>query len=229
MSIKEKYSVKSIDSALCKEWLLYKHYLKRMTSISFSFGLFENDILVGICTFGNAVPNTMKKSLFGEKYMHLVYELNRLCTNDNLHKNANSYFVSNCIKLLPKPTIIVSYADSSVGHNGYIYQATNFIYTGESHTQLDWKLKGKEHIHSRTLMDEFAFEPDRINKLKEKYGDQLYQVMRKPKHRYVLLNASNRDKKIIMNEKQFEIKPYPKGENKRYDSSYKPIIQTQLF
>lgn len=229
MSIKDKYIVKSIDSSLCKEWILHKHYLKRLTSISYSFGLYYIDKLVGICTFGNAVPNTMKKSLFGEKYMHLVYELNRLCTNDDLDKNANSYFVSNCIKLLPCPIIVVSYADSSIGHNGYIYQATNFIYTGESHTQLDWKLKGKEHIHSRTLMDEFAFERDRINKLKEKYGDQLYQVMRKPKHRYVYVNASNRDKKMIMNEKQFEIKQYPKGENKRYDASYKPTIQTQLF
>jgi hypothetical protein len=229
MSITDKYSVKSIDSALCKEWLLYKHYLKRMTSISFAFGLFQNDILVGICTFGNAVPNTMKKSLFGEKYMHLVYELNRLCTNDNLDKNANSYFVSNCIKLLPKPIIIVSYADQSIGHSGYIYQALNFLYTGQSHTQLDWKLKGQEHIHSRTLMDEFAFEPDRINKLKQKYGDQLYQVMREPKHRYVFVNASNTEKKNILKHKKFEIKPYPKGNNRRYDSSYKPTIQTQLF
>jgi hypothetical protein len=229
MSIKDQYNVKSIDSSLCKEWLLNKHYLKRMTSISYSFGLFKNHILVGICTFGNAVPNTMKKSLFGEKYMNLVYELNRLCTNDDLEKNANSFFVSNCIKLLPKPIIIVSYADSSIGHNGYIYQATNFIYTGQSHTQLDWKLKGQEHIHSRTLMDEFPFEPDRVNKLKKKYGDQLYQVMRKPKHRYVFVNASNTDKKNIFKEKQFEVKAYPKGENKRYDASYKPTIQTQLF
>ena len=71
----------------------------------------------------------MKKSLFGEKYMHLVYELNRLCTNDNLKKNANSFFFSNCIKLLPKPIIIVSYADQIIGHSGYIYQASNFLYT----------------------------------------------------------------------------------------------------
>ena len=229
MSIKEKYLVKSIDSYLCKDWLLNKHYLKRMTSFTYSFGLYENNILVGVITFGNAVPLTMKKSLFGEKYMDLVYELNRLCTNDNLDKNATSFFVSEAFKLLPKPIIVVSYADKSVGHNGYIYQATNFIFTGESHTQLDWKLKGKEHIHSRTLMDEFAFTENRIEKLKEKYGDDLYQVRREPKYRYVYVLANNRLKKQIMNNKQFEIKPYPKGENKRYDSSYKPTIQTELF
>jgi len=229
MSIKEKYKIQSVDTDVCKEWLLKKHYLKRMTSFTYSFGLFENNILVGVCTFGNAVPLTMKKSICGEKYMGIVYELSRLCTNDNLDENANSYFISKCFKMLPKPLIIVSYADKSFGHTGYIYQATNFYFTGESHTQLDWKLKGKEHIHSRTLMDEFAFTEDRVEKLKEKYGDQLYQVRREPKYRYVFFLGNKKQKKEMFDAKLFEIKPYPKGDNKRYDADYKPSIQTQLF
>jgi hypothetical protein len=229
MSLFDKYKVKSIPKNQTKEWLLKKHYLHRMTSFTYSFGLYENHLLVGVITFGNAVPLTMKKSLFGEKFMDIVYELNRLCTNDDLDKNATSFFVAQSFKLLPKPLIIVSYSDKSLGHNGYIYQATNFIFTGESHTQLDWKLKGKEHIHSRTLMDEFAFTQDRIEKLKEKYGDQLYQVKREPKYRYVYVLANKKLKKEIMNNKLFESKPYPKGENTRYDASYKTITQTSLF
>ena len=229
MSLKNIYSVKSISTDQCKEWLLKKHYLKRMTSFTYSFGLYKNNLLVGVMTFGNAVPLNMKKSLFGEKYMNLVYELNRLCTNDDLDKNANSFFISESFKLLPKPIIIVSYADKSFGHNGYIYQASNFIFTGESHTQLDWKLKGKEHIHSRTLMDEFSFTENRIEKLKEKYGDLLYQVKREPKYRYVYVLANKKLKKEIMNNKQFEVKPYPKGDNKNYNADFKPLIQTELF
>jgi hypothetical protein len=200
-----------------------------MTSFTYSFGLYDGSLLVGIITFGNAVPMTMKKSLFGVKYMHLVYELNRLCTNDNLNKNANSFFISESFKLLPKPLIIVSYADKSIGHNGYIYQATNFIFTGESHTQLDWKVKGMEHIHSRTLMDEFSFTENRVEKLKEKYGDQLYQIRREPKYRYVYVLANKKTKNQIMKNKLFEQKPYPKGENIRYDASYATTVQTQLF
>lgn len=225
----KNYEVKSITTAECKEWIVYKHYLKRMTSFSYSFGLFDNGVLVGVLTFGNAIPPFMKKSLFGEKYMHLVYELNRLCTNDDVDKNANSFFISQSFKLLPKPIIIVSYADKSFGHNGYVYQAANFIFTGESHTQLDWKLKGREHIHSRTLMDEFSFEKDKVKKLKEKYGDLLYQVRREPKYRYVYVLADKRTKKQILKNKLFDIKPYPKGENKRYDASYKPSVQGKLF
>ena len=229
MSIKKSYKVLSIKKELCKEWLLKKHYLKRMTSYTYSFGLFKEKVLVGILTLGNAIPLTMKKSLFGEKYMNIVYELNRLCVNDDLDKNVNSYFISQAFKKLPKPLIIVSYADKSFGHNGYTYQAANFMFSGESHTQLDWKLKGKEHIHSRTLMDEFAFEKNRTEKLKKKYGDLLYRVERKPKYRYIKIVANKKDKKEILKHKLFEEKPYPKGKNKRYNADYKPTIQTQIF
>lgn len=229
MSIKNKYTVSSIESKLCYDWLLHKHYLRRIPSISYSFGLFENNILKGIMTFGNAVPNQMKISICGNKYMNYVYELNRLCISEGLDKNIISFFISKVFKLLPKPLIIVSYADTEIGHNGYIYQSSNFMYSGLSHVQKDWKIKGKEHLHSRTLMDEFAFEENRIEKLKLKYGDLLYQVERKPKHRYIYFLGNKKEIKEFHNNKKFEIKQYPKGDNKRYDASYNPIIQTQLF
>jgi hypothetical protein len=221
--------VQPVSKDECKEWILKKHYLKRMTSFTYSFGLFDSDILVGVCTFGNAVPLTMKKSVFGDDYMDLVYELNRLITNDDLPKNSRSFFVSQCLKHLPKPTIVVSYADRAFGHTGYIYQASNFIYTGLSHTQLDWKVKGMEHLHSRTLMDEFAFQKDRISKLKEKYGDLLYQERREPKHRYVYVCAAGKMRSKIMKSALFEAKPYPKETNNRYDTSFKPTIQMKLL
>ena len=78
-------------------------------------------------------------------------------------------------------------------------------------------------------MDEFAFTKNRIEKLKEKYGDKLYQVERVAKNRYVYVLANKRIKKQIMKNKLFEILPYPKGENKKYDTSYKPTIQTKIF
>lgn len=35
--------------------------------------------------------------------------------------------------------ILVSYADSAQGHHGYIYQATNWIYTGISAKRTEWR------------------------------------------------------------------------------------------
>jgi hypothetical protein len=223
------YEVKSIDYQDCKEWFLKKHYLKRLPSISFCFGLYDGINLIGVCSFGNAVPLTMKRSICGQDYEHLVYELNRLIVIDNHNKNVTSFFVSQCLKMLPNPLIIVSYADKSQGHNGYIYQATNFIYLGLSHTQKDWKIRGEEDKHSRTLMDEFAFTENRIQLLKEKYGDRLYQVQREPKHRYVYFLGNKNFKKQIIKQLKYNPQSYPKGENKRYDASYTTTTQAKLF
>jgi len=227
--VAQKFIVKSIKSNQTHEWLLNKHYMKRLTCISYAFGLFYKNELMGICTYGSALPSTMRRGVCGIQYESIVYELNRLCIDDAVPKNTLSFFVAQTLRLLSKPKILVSYADIAVGHNGYIYQATNWIYTGLSHTQKDWKLKGREHLHSRTLMDEFPFQKDRIKKLKEKYGDDLYQIERKPKNRYVYLIGTKKQKKEMLKELKYEIMPYPKGANKRYDASYKPIIQRELF
>ena len=37
------------------------------------------------------------------------------------------------------------------------------------------------------------------------------------------------EQKEMFNDLKYEIKPYPKGKNIRYDASYKPIIQRELF
>ena len=103
--------VKSIKPEETKEWLLHKHYAKRLPPISFAFGLYKNIELVGVCTFGKPASPSLCVGVCGSKNSDFVYELNRLCVNDGLPKNTLSYFVSQCLKMLP-PLIIVSYADS---------------------------------------------------------------------------------------------------------------------
>jgi hypothetical protein len=149
--IKEKYKVFSIKKELCYDWLLNKHYAKRVPSIIYSFGLFENNILVGVITYGMPPSSTLAISVCGEKYKNIVLELNRLVVNEDLDKNALSFFVSQSINKLPKPKIIVSFSDNNMSHNGYIYQATNFIYTGlTSNCYMYIDKEGKE-FHFRNL------------------------------------------------------------------------------
>ena len=126
------YEVKSIENSETKEWLLKKHYAKRLCSISFAFGLFKDLELIGVCTYGMPPSSTLGESIAGKENSKYVIELNRLIIKDNLPKNTLSFFVSQTLKLLPKNKIVVSFADKNVGHSGYIYQATNFIYTGLS-------------------------------------------------------------------------------------------------
>jgi hypothetical protein len=223
----EGYSVKSIDTFECKEWILKKHYAKRMPPIEFSFGLFnEINILQGIVTFGTPVSSTLRDLWNGD---FKLLELNRLVVNEGLPKNCLSFFVSQSLLMIPKPKVIVSYADTSQNHNGYIYQATNFYYTGLSIPFKEWKIKGLEHMHHATIHDLSRGQENRLEWLKDKFGDNLIEVERPQKHRYFIFLGSKTDKKIMKTKCPYKFLPYPKGENKRYDASHTPLIQTKLF
>ena len=123
------YDVRVINSSLTDDWLLKKHYAKRKCSVSYAFGLYRNNELEGICTFGSPASRSLCIGVCGIENAENVLELNRLCINSNNDKNCASFLVSQSLKKI-KNKIIVSYADTMMNHIGYVYQATNFIYTG---------------------------------------------------------------------------------------------------
>lgn len=175
-----------------KNWILNIHYAKRMPCISYAFGLFQNNTIVGICTFGIPASPTLCKGVCGEEYKSIVLELNRLVLHPNLPRNSASYFISKCIKQLPKPKILVSYADTQMSHIGYVYQATNWIYTGATKPRTDmYAGEGKHSRHS--------------------FGDRTQRTFRSSKHRYVYFHGINLKEKL-----NYKIQPYPKGDLSRY-------------
>ena len=223
MGIKDTYRVSSINARDTYDWLLHKHYAKRIPSISWAFGLFDKDnLLQGVCTFGKPASHPLRNGIAGDSCADSVYELNRLVVNDDCPKNSSSFFVGRCLKMLPKDLILVSYADISQGHIGKIYQATNWIYTGFSAKRTDWKIRGMEHLHGQTIADQTRGMRDRAAYMRNKYGDDFYLEERSTKHRYVFFTG----KKYSLN---YPVLPYPKGESKRYDASYQPQVQTTLF
>lgn len=201
------------------QWLLEKHYAKRIPQIMHAFGLYVDGVLKGVVTYGIPASPALCMGICGKEYSDKVLELNRLCLMEN-NKNESSFLVSNSIKLLPKPTIVVSYADTSQGHVGYVYQATNFLYTGLSANRVDWTIKGMEHKHSKTISDGMTLES-----IREKYGDDFYYTERSRKHRYILFHGSKTDKKIMRKLLKYNIEPYPKGDSQKYDAGGN--IQTQ--
>jgi len=227
MSIKDKYIVKPIDSYLCKEWCLYKHYAKRLPPIEHAFGLWDdNGIMQGIVTYGTPVSSTLRE-LWNNEYK--LMELNRLVINEGLENNVLSYLVSQSFNQMPKPLVLVSYADTSKNHHGYIYQATNWIYTGLSAVFKDYYVKGMEHLHNGTIMDMSRGQENRVEWLRNKFGENLIMIDRPRKHRYFYFLGNKKECKQMKEMLPYKIEPYPKGNNKRYDASYKPTTQTQLF
>ena len=208
-----KYEVKEVSFKECKDWFLNIHYAKRVPSVSYRFGLYADGKLLGICSYGKPASNNLCKGCFGADNSHLVYELNRLVVIEGLGKNVLSYFVGQTFKLLPKPIILVSYADSDMNHHGYIYQATNWIYSGATKARTD--VDSGANSHSR------HYDKASIDYTKRKF--------RSSKHRYFMVLADKRVKKRLMGDFNYKTEPYPKGDNSRYDIDESKIVRTKTL
>jgi hypothetical protein len=186
-----KYEVKEVTRFDCKPYILGIHYAKRWPSITYAYGLFRDGELCGVVTYGTPPSAPLRTGIAGEEYAENVVELNRLCLRDNLSCEA-SRLVGSSLRMLPKPRIVVSFADTSQGHEGTVYKATNFGYYGLSAKRTDWKIKGKEHLHGQTVADEFRGVKNRAQAMRDKYGDDFYLAPRPRKHRYITVMGSKK-------------------------------------
>ena len=224
----KNFAVNPISYDDCKEWCLYKHYAHRIPSISYSFGLFIDSMLSGIITFGVPASPSLVQGAFGGNYKECFLELNRLVVNDGLPKNTLSWFVSSALNKLPKPMVIVSYADTGQNHHGYIYQATNWIYTGLSFPHKEYIIGGLENKHSRHINDTPNGKKSILEVL-NMYNNKITITERTRKHRYFYFLGSKRQKNLMRKLLKYSVCKYPKGNNVRYDASYQPTTQLCLF
>jgi hypothetical protein len=155
--------------------------------MSFAYGIFDAEIfgkLWGIVTFGVPPSRHLMQSACNEE-PDKVLELNRLWVDDGLGRNAESWFLSRALAMLPA-RIIVSYADTSAGHNGYVYRAANFYYAGvtdmdRNTPRFDYVTPGK-HSRDTTRNGTIA---------------TAERVRRKPKHRYWTITGDRRERRQL--------------------------------
>jgi len=183
--------VERVERKVCDNLILNVHYAHRMPSISFAYGLFDGEELIGCCTFGSPASPALVKGVCGEEYKGMVVELNRLVLKYN-RKNEASFLVSRALALLPKPKIVVSYADTAQDHTGIIYQATNFLFTGTTKPRTDIDTGEKHSRHYEGITDYSKRKP------------------RSAKHRYVTFLGSKTDRKRMHRALRYSPQPYPK-------------------
>jgi hypothetical protein len=95
-------------------------------------------------------------------------------------------------------------------HNGYIYQACNFIYTGQTKERTDKYVSDGKHSRHYNSDEQGKF-----------------RILRSAKNRYVYFSTSNkRLKKKWLNSLNYPVLPYPKEENQNYTLGdyQKPIL-----
>ena len=177
------------------------HYSKTMPNGKIvKIGIWEDDKFIGCVLFGNGANNHIGCP-YGLKQTECI-ELLRIAIKK--HVSQVSKIIKVAIRLLlkisPNLKLIVSYADTKQGHVGSIYQASNFIYVGESIAQ-SVLFNGKK-THGKSLSDRFGF--GGIDKLKQ-IDPKAKIIHELPKHKY--LYPLTEDIKELCKKLS---KPYPK-------------------
>jgi len=129
------------------------HYLANAGRGGIAYGAYVGDRLASICVFSPLPRQNIAKSL--GCLDKEVRDLSRLCIHPNYQKkNFASWFVSRCIKLLPPQyAIVIAYCDTTFGHNGVVYEASNFKLDKEIRPDY-WYTKPDGWImHKKTLYD----------------------------------------------------------------------------
>ena len=183
-----------------------------MPNISFAFGIFKRDdySMVGVVSYGGFANINLNEIVEG----YATLELNRLIIQEDQPRNCASLLVSKSLQQLPKPHVIISYADATMGHIGYIYQATNWLFTGQSGNDHEFERGGKI-FHRKSIYERLGTSSI---KAAEAEGYKIIRI--KGKYRYVFFVGSKKEKKLMKKtvEEKWGYFPYPKGDTNRYDS-----------
>lgn len=139
---KESFTVEKIPSRIGISLIRDYHYAVGCHNGPMTFGLLDaNRDLIGVCAFNTPCSEAVRSSVFGAPYRDHVTELGRLAIIPSAPHLSATWFVSRCLKMLNeyrkekgKSEIwaVLSFADSTEGHHGGIYQGTNWWYANST-------------------------------------------------------------------------------------------------
>jgi hypothetical protein len=176
----------------CENW----HYSKCIPKSKLAkFGVWEDEKFVGSIIYGVGATSTLVKQYGLEPYQGC--ELVRVALRE--HLSPVSKMLAITIRMLkktfPNLRLLVSFADPEQGHHGGIYQATGWVFNGNSQASDEYIYKGKRW-QGRSFRNNY--------KGMEKHPD-VKIVKGSSKHRYLLPLDDEMRKRI-----NALAKPYPK-------------------
>ena len=223
-----KLSVRQIDKDMAKKMVVKYHYSHLWTKCSVALGLFldtgkehsffdeQEEKMIGCIVYGDPIGRHSGASISELLDRTEVYELARLYIHDGYGSNIESWFISQSMNWLKthKPHIkaLISYASPMEGHVGTIYQATNWIYQGNSIRPNDsWLFKFSEDgewQHGRTIFPYYG--TNNPEKMRELVKEPFWIKQELRKHRYVYLICGKKYKRQILKNLKYPQLPYPK-------------------
>ena len=199
--------MQKIPSSLAKNIIVKNHYSHAFPAAELCLGFYVKEKLNAVIVYGQSASSTMKDSLPG-KYWELV----RLFSFDWAGKNMESYCIGKSIRYIKEKykniKVLVSFADPEQGHDGTIYQATNWLYCGKSQPD-EWYIVDGEKIHPRSMVAKYGTRSE--GKLKE-MGIEFERKLLTGKHRYVYILGNNKkENRYLKSKLKYDVLPYPKS------------------
>lgn len=192
--IPDGYRVERTPFRIVRPFIIQHHYSHGCHNGPTTYALYDEDVMVGACAFSTPCSENVRGSVFGPGHVDRVTELSRLVLLDECPPNSESWFVSRCLKLLKgdKPHLwaVISFADSTEGHDGTIYRALNFRYCGMTSTsKMFYRDETGRIRHPRQ---------DGVNISRRMAEEMGWEVCRRgPKHRYVFFLGSPRQRRRL--------------------------------
>jgi len=166
-------------------------------------GAWENDKFIGVVIFSRGASSNLM-SPYGLKQDEGC-ELTRIALSN--HKNTVSRIMKFALMFLKKNSpnlkLIVSFADPQYGHHGGIYQASNWIYCGDTALGVEYWHNGKR-LHSRQVSEK-GWNIQQGQQRKTVKPSECKVIKTLGKHRYLMPLDDNMRKQV-----QQLAKPYPK-------------------
>jgi len=191
------------------------HYAKSVPAAQVAYSVFEQKEFCGVVVYGHGSNPHMP--FVYSKWFGQLLELVRVALNGK--QEMTSAVVGRSLKLLKKDAplvdMVVSYADIDQGHDGIIYQATNWIYVGivEENQSSHAVINGKK-MHPRSIGAKYGTRA--IEWLKLNIDPSAKYLKTKGKHKY-LMPMNKKMRKLIHPLSQ----PYPKADKAGDDRDHR--------
>ncbi len=135
--------IREVSSKDVRSFLDAYHYIGKGRG-GRCFGAYLGDELIACVVYSPPIRNN-HSTLFGD-----FVELSRFCIHPSYHKkNLASYVISKSLSMIDKD--VVSYADTTFGHDGTIYLAANFKHHHDVEPDYWYVDKDGYVMHKRTL------------------------------------------------------------------------------
>jgi hypothetical protein len=145
-------TAKLVNASDINEFMYKYHYIGPINH-TINIGFYINDILIACASYGSISRNETAIRL-GYKSDE-VKELKRFCIHPNYQKkNFASWCIAKSIKWIrnnKKWKCLVAFADSTIGHVGTIYKASNWLYDGNTTESYYYINNGGWVMHKKTL------------------------------------------------------------------------------